>query len=124
LDSAGAVFVSQDAGKHWDAVHPQWSGKAIAVRAPAQGLYQVMPVAGPESLDTAGITAPQTEEKRASPNVNATVSSPPPPPPAPASGPAVTTAGAGPPIPAMLFKLITDTHQTWVSADGNVWRQQ
>jgi len=24
----------------------------------------------------------------------------------------------------MLFKLINDQHQTWVSADGKVWQQQ
>jgi hypothetical protein len=121
VDSAGTVFLSQDAGKHWEPVRPQWSGKAIAVQAPAQGLYQLMPAAGPESLDRASIATPPAEEKRAGPNVNATVSSPPP---SPASAPVVTTTGAAPPIPAMLFKLVTDRHQTWVSADGKVWHEQ
>ena len=121
VDSAGTVFLSQDAGKHWEPVRPQWSGKAIAVQAPAQGLYQLMPAARPESLDRASIATPPAEEKRAGPNVNATVSSPPP---SPASAPLVTTTGAAPPIPAMLFKLVTDRHQTWVSADGKVWHEQ
>jgi hypothetical protein len=27
-------------------------------------------------------------------------------------------------MPGMLFKLINDHHQAWVSADGKVWHQQ
>jgi len=124
VDSAGALFFSQDAGKHWEAVRPQWRGKAIAVQAPPQGLYQLTPAAAAESLDRASIVAPAAQEKRARPNVNAAVSSPPPPPPAHVSGPAVTATGVDPSIPAVLFKLITDRHQTWISADGKVWREQ
>ena len=29
LDTAGALFLSNDAGKHWTAVAAQWSGKAV-----------------------------------------------------------------------------------------------
>jgi hypothetical protein len=122
VDSAGALFLSHDAGKHWEAVRPQWSGKAIAVQAPPQNSYQLTPAARLQNLDSASIAAPAAQEKRAGPNVNASVSSPPPP--APPSGPALTTTGADPLIPAMLFKLITDRHQTWVSADGKLWHEE
>ena len=32
VDKAGVLYVSDDAGAHWDQVAPQWSGRAIAVR--------------------------------------------------------------------------------------------
>jgi hypothetical protein len=31
IDSQNALFVSKDAGSHWEAVHPQWPGHAIRV---------------------------------------------------------------------------------------------
>jgi hypothetical protein len=92
------------------------------VQAPPQNSYQLTPAARLQNLDSASIAAPAAQEKRAGPNVNASVSSPPPP--APPSGPALTTTGADPLIPAMLFKLITDRHQTWVSADGKLWHEE
>jgi hypothetical protein len=45
LDSAGALFLSLDHGKHWTAVTTQWSGKAVRLSfaaSPAR-LYQVQP---------------------------------------------------------------------------------
>jgi hypothetical protein len=32
VDQAGAVFLSQDWGKHWESVARQWTGRAIGVR--------------------------------------------------------------------------------------------
>jgi hypothetical protein len=64
LDSAGALFLSHDAGQHWEIVAPQWSGKAISVLAPV------------------------------------------------------------PLVPPMLFRLVNERHETWVSADGKVWHKQ
>lgn len=31
IDSAGALFASKDAGKHWKEVKPQWTGRAVRV---------------------------------------------------------------------------------------------
>jgi hypothetical protein len=31
IDAAGALFASKDAGKHWEAVSPQWTGRAVQV---------------------------------------------------------------------------------------------
>lgn len=33
VDKAGAVFLSTDAGAHWDAIDRRWTGKAVEVRA-------------------------------------------------------------------------------------------
>jgi photosystem II stability/assembly factor-like uncharacterized protein len=32
VDQAGAVFVSEDAGGHWERVARQWTGRAVTVR--------------------------------------------------------------------------------------------
>ncbi len=32
LDTAGAMFLSEDAGKHWQPIHAQWTGRALLVR--------------------------------------------------------------------------------------------
>ncbi len=32
LDTAGAMFLSEDAGKHWQPIHTQWTGRALLVR--------------------------------------------------------------------------------------------
>lgn len=122
VDSAGAVFLSQDAGRHWEAVPAQWNGKAVALHAPPQGFYRLTASAGLETLGAASLAAPATEEKPSNPSPSA--STPAPPPPASSSAPLAAKAGAAPPIPAMLFTLVTDRHQTWVSADGKVWREQ
>ncbi len=121
VDSAGAVFLSQDAGKHWETVAAQWNGKAIEVRAPPEGMFMrsaAMP--GPEpaaaALDSSPGTAP--EEAGASPAA---------PVPAASSTPALATAKvaskAASTFPPMVFTLVTDRHQTWVSTDGKVWRE-
>jgi hypothetical protein len=45
LDTVGALFLSTDLGKHWTAVIPQWSGKAVslAFASTPTRLYQVQP---------------------------------------------------------------------------------
>jgi hypothetical protein len=35
IDPAGALFLSEDAGKHWEPVARQWAGRAITVRVQA-----------------------------------------------------------------------------------------
>ena len=44
VDKGGAVFVSTDAGGHWESVTQQWSGQAVAVRmqAKARGAYELV----------------------------------------------------------------------------------
>lgn len=32
IDSAGSVFLSEDAGKHWQPVNPQWTGRPVLVK--------------------------------------------------------------------------------------------
>jgi hypothetical protein len=32
LDQAGTLFLSEDAGRNWKSVAPQWNGRAIQVR--------------------------------------------------------------------------------------------
>ncbi len=48
LDTAGAMFLSEDSGKHWLAIHTQWTGRAILVRIP------------PVGTQAAALRAPQT----------------------------------------------------------------
>jgi CelD/BcsL family acetyltransferase involved in cellulose biosynthesis len=33
VDKAGSVFLSTDAGVHWEGIGRQWSGRAVAVRS-------------------------------------------------------------------------------------------
>ncbi len=130
VDPEGAVFLSRDATKHWERVPVQWTGKAVSVQAPPRELYPVnakvrrdatlhtSPVASvsimPAPPAPAAATPPSVDQSPAAPPAG---NAPPAPgPPAPASD---TIA-----MPGMLFKLINDQHQTWVSADGKAWQQQ
>ena len=45
IDSAGALFVSKDGGKHWKAVSARWTGRAVKVEF-ASASRQPSPVAG------------------------------------------------------------------------------
>ncbi len=130
VDPEGAVFLSRDATKHWERVPIQWTGKAVSVQAPPRALY---PVNAKVRKDATLLTSPVA-------SVSIMPAPPTPAPDAPPSAeqsPATPTAGSaspapGPPpppadalaMPGMLFKLINDHHQTWVSADGKVWHQQ
>jgi hypothetical protein len=96
VDLAGALFLSHDAGKNWELVTTQWTGKAMEVIAQPRSPSEAAPAA-----------SDSTAESR------------------PAAPPAPTSAGpAAPPVPALLFRLVNDRHQTWVSADGKVWRPE
>jgi uncharacterized iron-regulated membrane protein len=69
LDTKGALFLSEDGGKHWKPVRTQWTGHAVLVRTlPASPVFNSL--------------------KRA---------------------------------PSPRFELVTDSLQTWVSADGKTW---
>jgi hypothetical protein len=103
VDSDGAVFLSQEAGKPWESVPPQWTGKAVEVHAE------------PQTADQFGSAAETITVK---------VENASPPVPAPADKPADESSAVAAPLMPMLFKLVTDRHQTWISEDGKVWRQQ
>jgi hypothetical protein len=72
LDTAGALFLSEDGGKTWNPVKTQWTGRAVLVRT-------LRPGAQP------GVLAIEQ-------------------------------------IPG--FELVNDQLQTWVSADGKIWKEQ
>ena len=141
VDSEGSVFLSQDAGRHWESVFPQWSGRALQVLGPPPSLYRLSASDQFEAVAVPRLSAPAPGEgdagrsaKGKTPVPQPAASNAPPPVGAPLArtaipAPAPATAKA-PPIPAnpalptTLFKLVTDRHQVWVSADGKVWREQ
>jgi len=62
IDSAGSLFASKDAGKHWTAVSPQWTGRAVQVAfvtasRPEVRAYNAAP------LNRAAIAAPALADK-------------------------------------------------------------
>jgi Putative zinc-finger len=133
VDRDGAVFLSRDAAQHWERVPVQWTGKALAVQAPPRERYpsnaaaqkdaapHTSPVASVSLMQEPPVPAPAalpSSNQSPAPSPAAGASSAPAPPPPPAE------ADAAPPVPGMLFKLINDRHQTWVSADGKVWHEQ
>lgn len=109
IDSTGSVFLSQDGGKHWEPVHPLWAGKAIRVEAPPVSLDAISAGTQPVPSEPVRLAVP-TVPGRQKGNVE--------------PSPAPDQAEASPPVPPMLFRLVTDRHRTWVSADGRLWREQ
>ena len=116
VDSSGAVFLSQDAGKHWEAVLTQWKGKAILVQAPSQRMLRISAEPSPGPLSGAVLESTPEEDRKSQ---KAGVDSP-----SITSSAAAAKASLASPAPAPLFKLVTDRQQTWVSPDGKVWRPQ
>jgi hypothetical protein len=105
VDSAGTLFLSGDAGKHWDTVRVQWTGKAIEVSSrpvPAQpGLFGAA-ANSPESAAAPVATAPSTPRAEAD----------------------SVSVEAPPPVPGALFRLVNDQHRAWISTDGRTWHEQ
>jgi Putative zinc-finger len=130
VDPEGAVFLSRNAAKHWERVPVQWTGKAVSVQAPPRELYPVnAKVRRDATLHTSPVDAVSITPELPAPDAAT--------PPSADQSPAAPPAGnaplaPGPPAPAsdnlampgMLFKLINDQHQTWVSPDGKAWQQQ
>jgi hypothetical protein len=141
IDSAGSVFLSRDAAKHWEPVPVQWTGKAIAVQAPPRPLHPFSRAVNQETIlhTTSAVTPATGASGPALPPASASAEPPPPAtasegqsreaasdkiaPPAPGPSPPAQ-ASAGPTMPGMLFRLSNDRHETWVSADGRIWRPQ
>ena len=110
VDSAGSVFLSQDGGKHWEPVPATWRGKALKVETPPQHVYRLSTtmLSQPPEPAPADALVPTDNEENLKPS----------------SETATARPGAPPPAPAMLFRLMTDRHKTWVSADGKIWQEQ
>jgi len=103
-DSAGALFLSLDAGQHWTRVATQWKGKVTQLRlAPAAATQ----LSGQEQLM-------DSDEARAS-AVAATGADA-------ISPPAAAPAPAKSPTPVAFFQLVTDKGAVWVSSDGLNWQ--
>ena len=56
IDLAGALFLSDDSGVHWQQVAQQWTGRAIEVRAKTSLSGSITPVGGFELQNDAGST--------------------------------------------------------------------
>jgi len=94
VDSLGALFLSTDAGLHWDSVLQQWEGRALVVRT---------------------LTIPQVKP----PGVGAFDSAQAPKSSAPGAGTATSPSAISP-----LFEIVTESNHVWVSADGEIWKQK
>jgi hypothetical protein len=112
VDSAGALYLSVDAGKHWDPVPVQWTGKAIEIRAQPRTL-----AVSDADADVAPATATPIAPAAPLPDARSTGA----PFPAPGMEAQFETA---PPAPAILFRLVNDRHRAWISTDGKTWREQ
>jgi hypothetical protein len=101
LDTAGALFLSTDTGKHWRAIAPQWSGKAVQL-------------AFAPSPARAYINQPQPNQTQITSNqstgviINGTGSQNA----APQQQTVIPTAG---------FQLTTAAGAIWLSTDGLNW---
>jgi hypothetical protein len=93
IDMVGALFLSEDSGKHWEPVARQWSGRAVVVRIQhglnGYGAVAAGAAAGGAEDGSNGLTA----------------------------GVAVAT-----PVPAAVFEIVTDSDLVWVSTDGKTWK--
>jgi hypothetical protein len=56
LDTAGALFLSEDAGLHWEPVTQQWTGRAIEVRKVKAASDAAAPAEAFELMNEAGLT--------------------------------------------------------------------
>jgi hypothetical protein len=93
IDSAGSLFLSEDAGAVWEPVSSQWSGRAILVLPPGNTADQTKGFA---------ITGRDTANE----------------PSQPAAAPAPPAATK----PSPLFEIVTDQGVHWTSADGRIWK--
>jgi hypothetical protein len=102
LDTAGALFLATDNGKHWRSIAPQWSGKAVQLSfapSPAR-LY----LAQPSQNQT------QNSSNQTNGYINGAAA-----PPVPQQQTQQTI------IPTVGFQLITNTGAVWLSTDGLTW---
>jgi hypothetical protein len=93
IDMAGALFLSEDSGKHWEPVVQQWSGRAVAVRIQRDLKRNSSALMG----SNAGIVEDKSKQLS-------------------------TDAVAGTPAPAATFEIVTDNDSVWVSTEGKSWK--
>jgi hypothetical protein len=103
VDSAGALFLSQDKGQHWLRVAAKWKGKVAQLRLAPSAAMQLRGVEQPMASD----------EARASAAADTGTDS--------ISAPAAAPAPAKAPSPVAAFQLVTDSGTVWVSSDGLSW---
>ena len=96
VDTAGALFLSLDAGQHWTLVDQQWTGKAAQL-----------------SLAASPSTQPSQQRGAIHGAVSAAMS--------PARAGVNTNAAATTTIP-LSFQLTTDSGAVWTSPDGLIWK--
>jgi hypothetical protein len=99
-DTAGALFLSLDAGHHWTPVNQQWTGKAIQLSLVAPAQSQAAPPSHQQAAvhEAASESSSQTRK---------------------------TTDATPPPLPATAtssFQLTTDSGAVWTSPDGLIWK--
>jgi len=91
LDTAGALFLTTDNGKHWHAVTPQWAGKAVQLSfAPSPARLYLNQPQSQTQIPSQSNGAPQQQTQQT----------------------LIPTAG---------FQLSTDTGAVWISTDGLTW---
>jgi hypothetical protein len=98
-DTAGTLFLSLDAGRHWTPVDQQWKGKAIQLSLVAPAPSQAAPPSQQQATVHGAISesSPQTRK-----DTDASQTLP------------ATTASS--------FQLTTDSGAVWTSPDGLIWK--
>ena len=99
LDTAGALFLTTDSGRHWRSIAPQWSGKAVQLSfapSPAR-LYLNQPS--------------QNQTQNSSSQTNSYIN----------GASAAPQQSQQSPIPTAGFELTTSTGTVWISTDGLTW---
>lgn len=95
VDGEGTLFLSEDAGQTWQRISQQWTGRAVTVRRQRAGTGGS--ATAPETA-VAGILAPANRQPEGS-----------------------ATGADGAASPAVVFEILNDKGQAWVSRDGRFW---
>ena len=99
VDSAGALFLSKDAGRHWKSVHAPWQGGVAKLTRPSA----TPPAAA--AAQSQSVTVSDAVEVDATPERKE------------------KSSVSRKPAPA-LFEIITANGEHWASVDGAKWKRQ
>jgi len=97
IDAAGALFLSNDAGRTWEPENPQWNGRAVTLRV---------------AQNSNGAEAAKQPDKQAG---NSAAS------PTSAAGTGVASGSVAQQAPAVQFEIVNDSGSVWTSMDGKTW---
>lgn len=112
LDEEGAVFRSEDDGRSWYPVAPQWAGKVVELTvAPWASVSSMNAEAAAASDQQLGLQ-PASRAQAAGGKESGKQ---------PAAGGHFGLAAAG---RTAKFELVTDRRERWVSADGVIWQRR